>query len=371
MKRWLYMIAAVVFLVLVIAGIKTYSVMKTIEYFKSQGAPKATVSAANVAMTPWLPTVSAVGSLHAVRGADLSAEVAGIVASIDFESGQDVNTGKLLVRLRSTDDLARLQSLKASAALAQTLYTRDQAQFEAQAISQATLDADSANLKATQAQVDEQQAIAAKKFIHAPFAGRVGIRSVDPGQFVAAGAKLVTLQALDPIYVDFYLPQQNMALVAIGQKVTIGADVGEKSLPGTVEAINPQVDIATRNVQVRATLHNPGLKLLPGMYVNVTVDVGAPRSYLTLPQSALTYDPYGASVYLIKPNPKAPGNLIAQRQFVVTGQTRGDQVAILSGLAEGDRVVTSGQLKLKSGDTVVVDNSVTPSNDKNPTPENQ
>ena len=199
MKRWLYMVAAVVVLVLVIAGIKAYSISKVIKHFSSQGEPRFTVSAARADFSPWQPTLSAVASMHAVHGADLSPEVAGIVDAIEFESGQDVKAGQLLVRLRAADDLAHLASLQATAALDQTLYTRDQAQFEAQAVSQATLDTDAANLKSAQAQVDEQKAVADKKFIRAPFSGRVGIRAVDPGQYVAAGTKLVTLQALDPI----------------------------------------------------------------------------------------------------------------------------------------------------------------------------
>lgn len=372
MKRWLYMGAAVVLLVGVIGGIKAYSIFATIEHFKTQGEPKFTVSAAKVESTQWHPTLSAVGSLHAVRGADLSSDVAGIVQSIDFESGQDIEAGKLLVRLRATDDLARLQSLQATAALSQSQYTRDKAQFEAQAVSQATLDNDAASLTAAQAQVDEQRAVANKKFIRAPFAGRVGIRAVDPGQFVAAGTKLVTLQALDPIYVDFYLPQQTLDEISVGQNVTIARDSsGTKALPGRIEAVNPQIDTNTRNVQVRASLRNPGLKLLPGMYVNVSVASGETQNYLTLPQSAVVYNPYGAAVFVITPRPKTPGRLTVRQQFVDTGPTRGDQVAILKGLHVGDWVVTSGQLKLKNDALVVVDNSVVPSNDRNPNPENE
>ncbi len=386
MKRWLYMVGAIVVLVLVIAGVKAYSVSQMIQHFKSQGAPKFTVSAGKAELTPWQPTLSAVATLHAVHGADLSPEVAGIVDAIEFESGQDVKAGQLLVRLRAADDLAHLKSLEATAALDLTVYTRDQVQFDAQAISQATLDSDAATLKAAQAQVDEQRAVADKKFIRAPFSGRVGIRAVDSGQYVAAGTKLVTLQTLDPIYADFYLPQQNLAQIAVGQSISVTTSSSGEPVTGKIDAVNPQVDTNTRNMQVRASLRNPGLKLLPGMYVNVNVDTGSAQQYLTLPQTAVAYNPYGASVFVVKPAgaapaapntqppaangppPPAPGDLTVEQRFIETGPTRGDQVAILKGIQEGDLVVTSGQLKLKNGALVIVDNSVTPKNDRQPHP---
>jgi len=386
MKRWIYMAGAVVLLVLVIGGIKACSVSKVIKQFQAKGAPKFTVSAAKAELTQWQPTLSAVASLHAVHGADLSSEVAGIVDAIDFESGQDVKAGQLLVRLRAADDLAHLESLKATAALAQTVYTRDQAQLEAQAISQTALDNDAANLKAAQAQVQEQQAVSDKKFIRAPFAGRVGIRAVDPGQYVGAGTKLVTLQTLDPIYADFYLPQQDLSQIAVGQSVTISTSSSETPFTGKIEAVNPQVDTNTRNVQVRARLSNPERKLLPGMYVNVSVTVSDTKDYLTLPQTAVVYNPYGASVYVIRSGSTAAANgqgtkgegqssasesLTVQQQFVEVGPTRADQVAILKGLHQGDSVVTSGQLKLKNGAAVLIENSAQPPNEPTRIPVNE
>jgi membrane fusion protein (multidrug efflux system) len=385
LKRWWYMLAAVAVLVFLIVGIKGFQIYRTIQAFKAQGAPKVTVSAARAEYSSWQPTLEAVGSLKAVHGADLSAEVSGIVESCEFESGQNVKAGTLLVRLRAADDLARLESLKAAAALAQSTYERDQSQFKVQAVSQATLDSDAANLRSARAQVAEQQAVVDKKFIRAPFAGRVGIRAVDPGQYVAPGTKLVTLQSLEPIFADFYLPQQNLAQIAVGQRVivTTAAAAGQ-SFAGQIDAINPQVDPATRNVQLRARLKNEGLKLLPGMYVKVVIDSGAEQRLLTLPQTAIVYNPYGASVYLVKPAgsaaqpatsggapPAAAANLVVQQQFVETGATRGDQVAILKGISAGELVVTSGQIKLKNGAAVVVDNSVTPMNSLNPAPPNE
>ena len=375
MKRWLYMAGAVAALVIVLAAVKGLLIYRTIQGFKSQGVPKVTITAARAVYSDWQPTLSTVASLHAVHGADLSAEVAGIVAALDFESGQYVKAGQLLLRLRAADDLAHLQALKAAADLLQITYQRDQAQLAIQAVSQASVDTDAANLKAALAQVDEQQAVFDKKMIRAPFSGRVGIRAVDAGQFVAAGTKLVTLQALDPIYADFFLPQQDLARLSVGQRVTLSTDaLVEQSFAGTIEAISPQVDTGTRNVQIRATLRNPGQKLLPGMYGRVSVDTGASQRLLTLPQTAVTYNAYGAAVFVIRPAPAgstAAGVLKATQQFVETGATRGDQVAITRGLQEGDLVATSGQLKLKNGDQVVVNNAVTPLNDENPHPPNE
>ena len=386
MKRWTLLIVAVVALVVVIGGIKGYGAYKMFQGFAAQGPPKFTVSTTKVQYQDWLPQLSAVGSLRAERGADLSAEVAGTVDGIEFTSGDYVKAGQLLLRLRSADDAAHLESLKAAAALAEITYNRDKAQFEAQAISQAVLDGDAANLRSAKAQVAEQQALLDKKFVRAPFAGQIGIRAVDLGQYLAAGTKIVTLQQLDPIFVDFYLPQQSLSQVHPGQKVTIATDsFPDQSFDGAISAMDPQVDPGTRNVVLRATLKNAGHKLLPGMYANVNIEVGAPVRYLTLPQTAVAYNPYGATVYLVAPataDPKAPagspagrpppaGSLVAKQVFVTTGPTRGDQVAILKGIAEGDEIVTSGQIKLRNGALITINNAVQPSDDPNPHPKEE
>jgi len=384
MKRWMLLIVAVVALVVVIGGIKGYGAYKMFQGFAAQGPPKFTVSTTKVQYQDWLPQLSAVGSLRAERGADLSAEVAGTVDAIEFTSGDYVKPGQMLLRLRSADDAAHLESLKAAAALAEITYTRDKAQFEAQAISQAVLDSDAANLRSAKAQVAEQQALLDKKFVRAPFAGQVGIRAVDLGQYLAAGTKIVTLQQLDPIFVDFYLPQQSLSEVHSGQKVTVATDsFPDQSFDGAISAMDPQVDSGTRNVVLRATLKNAARKLLPGMYANVSIEVGAPVRYLTLPQTAVAYNPYGATVYIVAPQSAdtkgAPvasaaakasqaGGLIAKQVFVTTGPTRGDQVAIVKGIREGDEVVTSGQIKLRNGALITINNSVQPSEDPNPHP---
>lgn len=393
MKRWWLLILAVVALVVVIGAVKGFGVYKMVQGFAAQGQPKFTVSTTKAAFQDWQPKLTSVGSLRAERGADLSAEVAGIVDAIRFQSGDDVNAGQLLLQLRSADDVAHLEALQASAALAETTYTRDQAQFEAQAVSQAALDTDVANLRSAKAQVAEQQALVNKKFVRAPFAGHLGVRAVDVGQYLSPGTKIVTLQQLDLIYVDFFLPQQDLSQIKVGENVQASSDVyPDKHFAGEIAAIDPLVDVNTRNVQVRAALKNPEHRLLPGMSATVDIEVGSPQRYITLPQTAVSYNPYGATVFVAVPGSAEPANatlaadktprtsdqsaaskvstadLVARQVFVTTGATRGDQVAILKGVKEGEEIVTSGQLKLKNGALITVNNEVQPSSDPNPTP---
>jgi membrane fusion protein (multidrug efflux system) len=330
-----------------------------------------TVSATEVQYADWQPEVTAVGSLRAHRGVDVTTEVAGLVRSLHFRSGEDAKSGQVLVELNADSDVAQLHALEAAAALSETVYKRDQVQFQAQAISQAQLDADAADLKNRRAQVAAQAATVAKKTLRAPFAGRLGITTVNPGQYLNPGDKVVTLQELEPIYVDFRLPQQQLARVSVGQKVSLTTDAfpGE-TFAGSVDAIDPRVDSASRNFQAEASIGNPQRRLLPGMYAQVAVASGAVQRYLTLPQTAITYNPYGTSVFVAsRANPGAP--LTVQQTFVTLGPTRGDQVAVLSGIKEGVTVVTSGQLKLKNGTPITIDNSVAPRSDANPTPQEQ
>lgn len=387
MKRWLIMLGSVIALVVVVGGIWGYNVSKKLAAFKAMGTPKQTVSTMRAQTQEWHEQISAIGSLHATRGADLATDVAGVVESIHFESGADVKKGELLVELSAGDAIGKLNSLRATAQLAKLNFERARAQFEAQAISKAELDSADANLKSADAQVAEQQAIVDKKHIRAPFNGHLGIRNVDPGQYVAAGDKIVTLQTLDPIYVDFSLPQQNLAQLRVGQRVAAKSDTyPTQDFSGTISAIDPKVDIDTRNVQVRATLQNPQRKLLPGMFVNLNIDLGKPISYITLPTTALSFNPYGTTVYIVakadsedtdksktgddkkSTDEKKPEGLVAKQVFVTTGPTRGDQIAVLKGIAAGDEVVTSGQLKIKHNSPVQINNSVTPSMDPAPQP---
>jgi len=345
------------------------------EFMVSQGEPLQTVSTTTAGYLEWLPKLEAVGSLQAVQGTDISAEVSGIVADISFKQGDDVKLGTPLLQLRADDDIAKLESLKATAQLALVTYKRDQAQFRVQAISKQTLDIDKANLDVAVANVTQQQALVDKKLIRAPFTGKLGVRLVDVGQYLDAGTPIGTLQALDTVFVDFFLPQQALATLKIGQKVALKTDAyPTQTFTGTITVINPEIDVNTRNVLVRATLKNPKHKLLPGMYATVNVATGLAQRYITLPRTAITFNSFGSTVYRVEDggkDAKGKPKLIAKQSFVTTGDTRGDQVAVLKGVNEGDIVVTSGQIKLRNGSPVTVDNSVQPSNDGTPQPIDQ
>jgi membrane fusion protein (multidrug efflux system) len=328
-----------------------------------------TVSTVTATATQWQSQMQAVGTLRAVRGADLSAQASGVVDAIDFDSGNEVPAGKVLLRLKPNDDFAKLQQLEAAAELAAQTYKRDQEQFAAQAISQATLDTDVSTLKSARAQMAAQQALIEEKIVKAPFAGRLGIRQVDLGQYLSAGAPVVTLQALDPILIDFYLPQQALKRIKVGDATaaTIDTYPGVR-FSGVIEAINSKVDNASRNIQVRASFHNADRQLVPGMYASVAVDAGNALSRVTVPQTAITYNPYGNTVYVVK---HGGGHDTVEQRFVTLGDTRGDQVAVERGVKEGDVVVSAGQMKLRNGSSVVINNSVQPTDEANPMPPNE
>lgn len=374
-KRMIIMLIVVGMVLTGIFGFISFKGRMTKEFMLSQGKPQHTVSTTKAEFMDWLPKLKAVGSLQAVQGADISAEVPGIVANIHFKQGDNVQYGTPLLQLRAGDDIAKLQSLKATAKLARITYQRDQAQFRAKAISKQTLDVDKANLEVALANVNQQQALADKKLIRAPFTGRLGVRLVDVGQYLEAGATIGTLQALDTIFVDFFLPQQALATLKSGQKVTLETDAyPAQKFTGTITVINPKIDTNTRNVLVRATLNNPAHKLLPGMYVTVAVATGQAQRYITLPRTAITFNSFGATVYRIEKSGQDENGkprLIAKQSFVTTGDTRGDQVAVLKGINEGDLVVTSGQIKLHNDAPVAIDNTVQPSNDSAPQPTDQ
>jgi membrane fusion protein (multidrug efflux system) len=328
-----------------------------------------TVSAVTATATKWQAQMQAVGTLRAVRGADLSAQASGVVDEIAFESGNEVPAGKVLLRLKPNDDFAKLQQLEAAAELAAQTYKRDQEQFAAQAISQATLDTDVSTLKSARAQVAAQQALIEEKIVKAPFAGRLGIRQIDLGQYLSAGTTVVTLQALDPILIDFYLPQQALKQIKVGDAATAAVDTypGVR-FGGIIEAINSKVDNASRNVQVRASFHNADRRLVPGMYASVAVDAGDAMSRITVPQTTITYNPYGNTVYVVQ---HSGVHDTVQQRFVTLGDTRGDQVAVESGVKEGEVVVSAGQVKLRNGSVIVINNSVQPTDEANPMPPNE
>jgi membrane fusion protein (multidrug efflux system) len=345
------------------------------KYMGAMATAPQTVSTTIAAVSSWQSRSQALGTLRAVRGADLAAQASGVVDKIHIESGAEVAAGTVLLTLKPNDDPAKLAQLQAQAELASITLKRDQEQLDAQAISQATVDTDASNLKSARAQVVAQQALIEEKVVRAPFAGSLGIRLVDEGQYLAAGTTVVTLQALDPIYIDFYVPQQALARLKVKQAVSATVDAYPgMAFTGNIASVNSKVDTASRNVQVRASFANADRRLVPGMYANVDIDDGDPATLVTLPQSAITYNPYGNTVYLVqksgtddKGNPK----LTVLQRFVKLGDTRGDQVAVRSGVAAGDEVVTAGQMKLRNGSPVVINNKIVPSSDSNPTPPNE
>jgi len=347
----------------------------TQKYMGAMATAPQTVSTTIAAASSWQSRTQALGTLRAVRGADLAAQASGVVDKIHIESGAEVAAGAVLLALKPNDDPAKLAQLQAQAELASITLKRDQEQLEAQAVSQATVDTDASNLKAARAQVSAQQALIEEKVVRAPFAGRLGIRLVDEGQYLAAGTTVVTLQALDPIFIDFYVPQQALARLKVKQPVSATVDA-YPGVPftGNIASINSKVDAASRNVQVRASFANADRRLIPGMYANVDIDDGEPYTLVTLPQSAITYNPYGNTVYLVQKkgtDDKGKPILSVLQRFVKLGDTRGDQVAVKSGVAVGDEVVTGGQMKLRNGSPVVIDNTIVPNNDANPTPPNE
>jgi membrane fusion protein (multidrug efflux system) len=374
-KRMVIMLVAVGVVFGGIFGFQAFKGAMIKKFMSAQAQPPQTVTTIVASSQEWQPQIKAVGSLRAMRGADLAPEVAGLVAAIQFKSGDEVKAGDLLVQLRADSDQARLHSLQANAELADATFKRDQELIKVHAISQATYDTDAANLKSARAQVAEQQALVAKKFIRAPFAGRIGIRQVDLGQYLNAGEKIATLQVLDPVYADFYIPQQELSRLKVGEAVTATTDTfPNESFKGEISAIDPKVDTDTRNVQVRATLKNPEHKLLPGMFATVSIQSGKPQNFITLPQTAITFSPYGDTVFLVEEKGKGADGKpvrVAKQAFVTTGRTRGDQVAILKGVKAGDTVVSSGQLKLKNGTPLIVNNSVTPADNPAPKPQDR
>lgn len=334
--------------------------------------PPVTVSTVKAEYQTWLPQLQATGSTRAVQGVDVTTEIAGMVASLNFKSGEEVKKGQILVRLNADADIAQLHALQAQAELARTNLERDRRQFEIKAISRATLDSAVSDLKNKQALVNQQAAVVAKKTIRAPFTGRLGISTVNPGQYLNPGNMIVTLQDIQSILVDFLVPQGEIARLTVGQPVKITTDAYPgREFEGKITVINPVVDPQTRNIQVEAALGNPEGLLLPGMFVAVDIRVDQPQQYLTLPQTSVAYNPYGDTIYIIESKGKGPEGqprLVARQTFVTLGETRGDQVAVLKGLEEGEQVVSAGQQKLKNGSPVVINNRIQPSNQKAPQP---
>lgn len=371
-KRMIWMLIGVFVLMGLIIGFNLFKTIMIKKYLAGAGSPPATVTTMVVGDDEWQPQLTASGSLRAYRGVELSTEVNGIIKSVFVKSGMDVKEGTLLMALVQDADLAQLHALQAQADLAKVVNERDRQQLAIEAISKNAFDSSSADYKAKAAQVEQQMALVAKKNLKAPFSGRVGIVSTNPGQFINSGDKILTLQTIDPVFVDFTLPQNVAGQIKKNQVVNLVSDgFGNQIFKGKITAVSPKIDTNTRNIQVEALVSNPDKKLLPGMFTNLKVDLGDKVRYITVPQTAVTYNPYGSVIYIAKQGPLKDGkpSTEAQQVFVTTGPTRGDQVAILKGIQIGDTIVTSGQLKLKNGTPLIVNNSVIPANNPNPTPQ--
>jgi membrane fusion protein (multidrug efflux system) len=370
-KQMLIMLVSVALIFSLIFSWKYYQALGTQRYLKSVSSPIVTVSTMKVTSSLWQPKLKAVGSLRARVGVNVTTELAGMVQTIYFTPGAEVTKGQVLVQLNAAAEIGLLHSLEAQVELAKITYQRDKLQFAAHAVAKQVVDTDEWNLKKLQAQVEEQNATVQKKTIRAPFTGRLGINDINPGQYLNVADKITTLQALDPIYADFFLPQQALAQLKLGQAITVTIDTFPgRIFYGKITTIQPAIDTSTRNVEVEATLPNPKLMLTPGMFAHVEVDVASPTTYITVPQSAISFNPYGDIAYIVldegkKDNKNQP--IITVRQvFVTVGETRGDQITILKGLKTGDTVVTSGQLKLKNGSRIAVNNNIQPSNQAAP-----
>jgi membrane fusion protein (multidrug efflux system) len=307
----------------------------------------------------------------AVRGVTVSADLPGMVETISFESGRSVREGDVLVRLDTKQEEAQLAAVEAQQELARLNYERMQGLVQDGAISRAEYDVAVAERKQTEARVGEIRATIERKTIRAPFTGILGIRQINLGQYLSAGDPIVPLQALHPIYVNFGVPQQDAVRMRQGRGVRITTgDVTKVEFAGRITAIDSIVDAATRNVQVQATVPNPDGRLRPGMFVQAEVSLGADRPVVSLPASAISYAPYGDSVFVVAQlkDPNGQGYRGVRQQFVKVGGTRGDQVAIVSGVNAGEEVVTSGVFKLRNGAAVLVNNTVQPANNPAPRP---
>jgi len=377
-KRMVWMLLGVGLLFGGLYGYRMFGAYMMQKYLASNTRPPATVTAMRVSYQDWQPTLHAIGSLRALQGVNISTEAAGKVGRVYIQSGQQVKKGALLLELDHADADAQLRALEADAKLAELRFARDKGQLKARAISQAAFDVSAAGLKRAVAAVQQQRALIAKKLITAPFAGRLGIVSINPGAYINPGDVITRLENTESLFVDFHLPQKELAGISVGQLLHIHSDAWPgRVFDGEITAINAAVDSATRNVRIEGRIDkiaNADGQLSPGMFVTLSVDRGEVQHYLTLPQTAVSYNAYGATVFVAttdKTSKKAKPGLVAQQEFVQLGATRGDQVAILSGIHDGDMIVTSGLMKLKNGTPLLIDNNIQPANDIAPTPQEQ
>src|SRR5712691_1356900 len=360
-RPWLYAILGVAAAIVVLVGIKAGQIGTMIKSGKSFSIPPESVTSTKAEAKEWEASRAAVGTLVAVRAVVLASEVPGTVREIGFDSGAFVHRGDVLVKLDTSTEEAQLAAAQADAALAKSSAHRAQALRQSSSNTPADLDAAEARAKGSGATVASLQAIIAKKTIRAPFDGRVAIRQVELGQVLASGTAIASLQSIHPIHAEFWLPQQALAELKPGMQARLRTDVfPQQSWDGYVTTVNPEVDVATRNVRVRATFPNQDGRLRPGMFGNVEVLSPDKRQVLVIPATSVIYAPYGDSVFALEQKDKS---LVARQKFVRLGERRGHLVAVASGLNAGETIVSSGAFKLRNGSAVMVRNDLAPSSE--------
>lgn len=372
MKRMLIMLAIAFMFIAGIGAWKVMQVRAAMAQFAKYAPPPTAVTTTVAVREQWQPALSAVGSLRAINGVTVSTDLAGIIAQISFQSGTAVKKGDLLVKLDSQQEEAQLQSAEARRDLAKISLDRQHSLVADGAVSRSDYDIAESEFRQASAAVDNARALIARKTITAPFDGMVGIRQVDLGQYLDVGAPIASLQSLDPIYVEFALPQQDLGQIAVGKALRIkAAGVAGEQFDGEITAIDSRLDDSTRNVTVQGTIKNPETQLLPGMFVSVDVLLPV-KDAIFIPTSSISYAPYGDSVFIVKSKQGSEGSVDkeVEQQFVKLGPSRGDQVTVISGIKEGDEIVSSGVFKLRGGAAVQVNNSVQPGNEANPNPPN-
>ena len=370
-KRILFTVLVLLIVIAVLAGVKALQIQAMVEQGKKAFIPPDTVTTFAVRVESWETSLSAVGSLTAVQGVTVAAELAAKVTEIAFEPGARVSKGDLLIRQDTSVEEAQLPGAEAQVALAESVLARDVEMLKDKIVSQADYDAAVAARQQAIAQVSTLRATIAKKTIRAPFGGRLGIRQVNLGQTLREGDPIVTLQTLDPIYVNFALPQQELARLRTGLPVRVTSDaMPGMAINGRITTVNPLVDAETRNIQLQATVSNPHEKLRPGMFVNSAVGLPVRKKVVAIPATSVLYAPFGDSVFVVEDDGKGKGGKALRQQFVRLGERRGDFVAVTDGLKEGVMIVSTGVFKLRNGQPAVVDNKLSPEFRLAPKPKN-
>jgi membrane fusion protein (multidrug efflux system) len=370
-KRILFVILGLLIVIAVLAGVKFLQIRTMVEQGKKAVLPPDTVTTAATRPDSWETSLSAVGSLTAVQGVTVAAELPAKVVEIAFEPGTKVNRGAPLIRQDTSVEEAELPGAEAQVTLTESVLARDVEMLKDKIISQADYDAAVAGHRQAMARVEILRATIAKKTIRAPFAGRLGVRQVNLGQTLREGDPIVTLQSLDPIFVNFALPQQELSRLRVGLPVRVTGDgLPGPAINGRITTVNPLVDAETRNVQLQATVANPAETLRPGMFVNASVGLPVRQKVLAIPATAVLYAPFGDSVFVVADDNAVKGGKALRQQFVRLGEKRGDFVAVTSGLKEGEIIVSTGVFKLRNGQAVVVDNRLAPPFKEAPRPEN-